>query len=54
MARFLAISVLAIPLFFHLGRTDAFSERRVDEDHEFQLGDKDARHGKHLILDNER
>ena len=54
MTRLLAISVLAIPLFFHLACADALSERRFDADNDLELGNKNARRGKHLILDNER
>lgn len=56
MSKVLIMSVLAIPLFFHLGQTETLSERRLDEAHQdsLQLGSKNSRHGKHLILDNER
>merc|ERR1711981_405154 len=54
MFRSLIISVLAIPIVFHVGYADVRSDQRLGEEKDIQSSRKDTRHGKNLILDNER
>ena len=54
MFRSLIISVLAIPIVFHVGYADVRSDQRLGEENDIQSSRKDTRHGKNLILDNER
>merc|ERR1712088_22382 len=54
MVRLLILSVLAIPIVFHVGYADVRSDRRLVNDRDLQSSRQDTRHGKNLILDNER
>ena len=54
MVRLVIISVLAIPIVFHVGYADVRSDQRLAEEKDIQSSRKDTRHGKNLILDNER
>ena len=53
MVKFVVVSVLAIPLLFHLSRSEALSDFRLDQDN-VGKGNTDTRHGKPLVVDNER
>ena len=54
MVRLVIISVLAIPIVFHVGYADVRSDQRLGNDRDLQSSRQDTRHGKNLILDNER
>ena len=54
MVRLLILSVLAIPIVFHVGYADVRSDQRLVNDRGLQSSRQDTRHGKNLILDNER
>merc|ERR1712088_1032142 len=54
MVRLLILSVLAIPIVFHVGYADVRSDQRLVNDRDLQSSRQDTRHGKNLILDNER